>query len=212
MILSLWLYNKNGEVRVSEKPAAGYEEARFGLEEPDCESWSQMEMECLVKIQINPRMSLSRYDLPRMKRWLVRKCLKWWSFDRPLSFENGVLDDASLETVMSLHPRILSRLTAAMQRPSLTDEDRNDLARQAALLFGKAGTVSNAHPLLSLYITLEDMWQKFGLNYFDLQRLPLSLKDGLREIMSLEGQVKAAARKSAAPDIDEGMMKRLGLK
>ena len=46
--------------------------------------------------------------------------------------------------------------------------------------------------MISLYCNLTEMWSKFGLNYFDLKRLPLYEKNALKKILSIENQIRAA--------------------
>lgn len=204
----VWLYQKDGRTLASEKPIDGYDEVVFTLKEPDCESWNRMDAECLHEIKLS-RTSINRYDMPKMRKWQIRHFLKQWSFDEPLTFKGELLDDESTERAMRLPSNILNIVLSHLQNDSMTDEEKNEVARQSALLFGNAGSVTNAHPMLSLYVLMSDMWQKFGLNYFDLQKLPISLKNGLKEIMQLENQVRASTMKSET-NVDENILKRVG--
>lgn len=200
--LKLWLYKKRGRTLVYGKETPSCDEVEFLVEELDSKSQSVMDMECREDGRRSPRL---------IREWLLRHQVKGWTFREKLTFENGMLDDSSFEKVMSLPGPVLSRIIGQFNKDMLSDDEKNDIARQSVLLFGSAGTVENPHPLVSLYVTLSDMWQKFGLNYFDLQRLPASVKDGLKEIMHLEGQARASAAKSES-SVDDGLMKRMGMK
>ena len=106
--------------------------------------------------------------------------------------------------------KVLSRICKAIRGDEPEEKEFNEIARQCALLFGKTGSVENAHPLLSLYVTLGDMWQKFGLNYFDLQRLPIETRNTLKRIMGLENQIRASSQPQDN-GFDDDIKKRLGM-
>lgn len=208
--LSMWLYRERGVVRVYDRETPQCERVDFTLTPFDYMSWSQMEQLCTRSVQLY-KSTVSYLDRTLMTLWMMRHHLRSWSFDTPLSFtRDGLLDDKSLERVMRLPCGVVRRLCNALREDDLTEEEYNDIARQSALLFGKAGYVENAHPVLSLYVTLTDMWQKFGLNYFDLQRLPVSLRNSLKRIMGLESQMRASAAQSDVK-IDEDVKHRLGM-
>ena len=200
--LKLWLYKKKEATLVYDKPMPNCDEVEFVVEELDSRSQSLMDMECRKD---------GKRDLRMLKEWLLRHQLKKWSFEEPLTFEDDQLDDESFEKVMSLPSSILSRIINTFNHDLLSEDERNEIAKQSVLLFGSAGSVENPHPLISLYVTLSDMWQKFGLNYFDLQKLPASVKEELKEIMHLESQARASAMKSES-NVDDGIMKRMGMR
>ena len=106
--------------------------------------------------------------------------------------EEGKLDDMSFRKMTGLHPVILRELVNQLFESTLSEDDLTEISKQSYLLFAKNQSVSNPHRMISLYCSLTEMWSKFGLNYFDLKRLPLYEKNALKKILSLENQIRAA--------------------
>ena len=74
--------------------------------------------------------------------------------------------------------------------------------------------VHNAHEAVSLYCNLSSFWDKFGLNYFDLQRLPQDVYAKLREVLSRESSERGKHRKneSRKSNLTHGVNKKKGMR
>lgn len=208
--LTLWLYKGPNGVSVYETEKPGCDRVEFVLSPVDYGSWSQMEILCTKTVKCL-RSMVSYLDRPRMTEWMIRHYLRAWSLVPQLAVEDNQLDEESFQRAMRLPGNVLSHICRAIRGDEPDEREFNEIARQCALLFGKTGSVENAHPLLSLYVTLEDMWQKFGLNYFDLQRIPIGTRNTLKRIMGLENQMRTSAMQQSDNKIDDGMKKRLGM-
>ena len=87
------------------------------------------------------------------------------------------------------------------ERISITDEEEQTIMRQAAVLFSKDSRgVTNACEAVSLYCTLGNQWEKFGLNREALPRLPQREYIMLKMMLNKESEsMKTQARASKPP-------------
>ena len=128
-----------------------------------------------------------------MKHFFLKYMFRSWNIDEEMLFEEeGCLDNESYAKLLGLHPVILRELVTQLFEYTLSEEDLEKIGKQGHLLFAKNQSVSNPHKMISLYCNLTEMWSKFGLNYFDLKRLPLYEKNALKKILSIENQIRAA--------------------
>ena len=107
-------------------------------------------------------------------------------------FHDSVFGKLSFEELLRLHPRILRSVLGQIQifDNTNTEEEEKRLAKQSAILFGNGNPVNNPHPAIVLYCDLTAFWQKFGLNYYDIQKLPQDTFNMLRRIMQLDNSSK----------------------
>ena len=189
---------KDGVVKFYNPGTEHSDALEFSLWEMNCSTWEMLESECLEMEEGVKGRSVGK-DEGRMKVLYIQCMFRGWNLEEPLTFdEHGVLDDESLEKVLRLHPAILDKVADTMYNYTLSQEDEAVLAKQSTLLFGKSKSVSNPHPMISLYCTLSEMWQKFGLNYFDLMKMPLYEKNALRMIGKIESQMMAQEMERAS--------------
>jgi len=189
--IRLWCGIRNGEVSFYRHDTPNADCIEISMYEMNFYAWEMMETECSGIVK-SAHEQFCVKDYAKMCLMYLRLMFREWNLDCPMTFdEYGVLDDPSFERLLNLHPQILEKVTDTMYDGTLTQEDEEVIARQSALLFGKAGSVSNPHPMISLYCTLSEMWEKFGLNYFDLMKMPLREKNALRMIARMEGQMRA---------------------
>lgn len=198
--IRFWCYRKGEELQLFQKPTPNTDEILFTFWEINNSSWESIERECLKRFQINPRESVTNFDYEKLKLFYLRYFFRSWSFEETLYFDDdGKLDDDSWRLFASLHPVILRELAERIFDYVLTDEDSTLIQQQAHQLLSRnaKGGVANPHPLISMFCNLTDFWERFGLNYFDLKRMPLYERNGLRQIISIEKQIQAAEADNA---------------
>lgn len=192
----LYVYRKKDHLSIYREPTPNTEKLEFTLWEMTNGIWEELERYSLEEFTPHPMDHLKIFNHRKMKEFYLRHMLRSWNFDEPLSFdEEGKLDDASWKKVMSLHPAILEELAENVFKYTLDDDETAAISRQCHLLFSKGTAVNNPHEMISLYCTLVDMWKNFGLNYFDLKRLPIKTRNALRMITGLENQIQNAKYK-----------------
>ena len=149
------------------------------------------------------------YNFSAMHMIVLRWMLKEWSLPIPLErLEDGQLTDESYGRVLSVHPHLLDHFVRQyVETLFLPDQEKQRIARQSMLLFSPKGKgVHDACDAISLFCTLAGFWDKFGLNYFDLQKLPQDVFVKLRTVMGFEMEMQQAKAASAAkqPRVTQG--------
>ena len=190
--ISLWVWYNKGKFHVSKENNDFADQISFTFWEMNSSSFDSMESECLEEFtSINGEHFLMKNSM-RMKMFYLRYMFRSWSFDEIMTFQNdGGLDDISFNKLMSLHPMILREIAQNASDYSIGEEDEAEIIKQSHLLFKKNSSVCNPHRMISLYCTLSDMWSKFGLNYFDLKKMPIYEKNALKKIISIEKQIES---------------------
>ncbi len=201
--ISLWCYLKGNAVVMSENPVKGTDKLEFIIKRMDCGDRERLEENAVYEQPVAVGFPILLYDEGRMRLDFLRNQIKWCNI-MELHFKDGRLDDDSWSRLVSLRPEILRRLAEEMQADDIGESERQTVARQCVQLFGKAGSVNNPHPSVALYCELSQMWEKFGLNYFDLMRLPLKLRNQLRNIMSIENKMTRQSMKENAMETRKG--------
>lgn len=192
----LWVFNSSGKVLVYHEPTPHTDELVFTFWGFSSDSWDRVLMECMVNVDAG-RENIQRMDRLCRTLYYFRYHFRSWNLDVPMFWrDDGGLDDESLDRLLGLHPRILRELAEDMDSYGLSDDDMRDIAVQSHQLFARGNSVENPHPMVRLYCTLAEMWDKFGLNYFDLKRLPLYERNALRTILSQENQIRNAEIKN----------------
>lgn len=194
--LTLYAYASEGNVSLFQTEKPNTERLEFTFWEMTNAIWEELERYSLEDYSPIPQEKIRIFNHKRMKEFYLRHMLRSWNLDFELSWdEEGKLDDSSWEKVMSLHPAILRKLSEMVFRYTFSDEENATIQKQCHLLFANGSSVNNPHEMISLYCTLADMWKHFGLNYFDLKRLPIKTRNALRMITSIETQVQNAKLK-----------------
>ena len=184
-------------VELFTKETPNTEKISFTFWEINNSTWDYLEENCLETVNISAHETISTYNYEKMKLFYLRYLFRSWSFDDEMRFdEEGKLTENSFKKLLNLHPVILRELTTGLFDYVLSEEDSITIAKQAHLLFAKNQSVSNPHRMISLYCNLSEMWSKFGLNYFDLKRLPLYERNALKRILSQENQIRSAEIKA----------------
>jgi hypothetical protein len=137
-------------------------------------------------------------DFQEFRYQIVQNMLRKISlFELDLDDE-GKLTKDSLRKVMKLSAPLLSSIVSQYYATiNVADDDEETITKQAATLFGKNSSgVENACEAVSLFCTLGNFWEKFGINRFDLKSLSYKEYMMLRLMLSKETQVNAAAHRT----------------
>ena len=159
------------------------------------------EIEEKALISVGEGRAETRYiDNETTKRMMVERLLVDWSLDIPLQIdeETGCLTKDSFERAMSISAPLMSALLTEYEKSNeISEEEQKKADRQGAILFSKDSKgVSNACETVSLFCTLGNFWEKFGLNRFDLRSLPYREFVMLRMMMQKEGEAMKAQTRS----------------
>jgi len=140
-------------------------------------------------------------DINEMRRLIVKRNLLSWSLPIPLERENGWLTEESYQRVGSVPaPLMEAILDRYEERIQVSKEDEELIHRQSAILFSKNSRgVADACEAVSLYCTLGNYWEKFGLNRFTILNLPYREYLMLRMMIGKEGEAHKAHAVSKAP-------------
>lgn len=145
------------------------------------------------------RTKISKTDLNEYKRLLVKRNLLSWSLPIPIERDRGGwMTRECYERVSSVPAPLMEAFVRGLERSvEVTDEEEQRIQRQCAVLFSKTGHgVSDACEAVSLFCTLGNFWEKFGLDKGSLPSLPYREYLMLKMVMSKEGD---AARMAARP-------------
>ena len=73
----------------------------------------------------------------------------------------------------------------------LSENERVKISNQCGILF-KANSpgLKDADSSIGLYCDLVSFWEKFGLNYFDIKKLPYDVFSKLKLIIGKENEIK----------------------
>lgn len=163
---------------------------------------------CTTVLDEPDTMVVTDYDLARLL--IVRKLLVSWTLDIPIEREEGWLTDACFKRVVSLPAPLLSALVSKYDKTNnITKEEDEKIDRQSAILFSKnSHGVTGACEAVSLFCNLTNFWEKFGLNYFDLERMPFKKYLMLRIMVGKDSAAHASLmRQSQARSKVKPMMR-----
>lgn len=198
--VSCWVYTRKN------KPLIVYQEQKPNTQEVFIQFfnmnhyfWNFIQTQCIEQIQgFNEKDIIAVYNTKKLKNFIMKYMIKDWSFDYQLKRNfDGSLEQETLNYIYGLHPRILRVLLDKYTcKQGFTQQQQGKIQKQCYLLFDKGSSVSNPHWSISLYCDLTSFWQKFGLNYYDIQQLPENIYDGLRKVMSSESKISNSKLKS----------------
>lgn len=152
--------------------------------------WKLIQGQCIYKIN-----NEFFYNFHKLKLFMINYLL----FDTNVPGviierkQDGRLTENSLNSVLSIHPRILRVLFDKINLfpQELSKEEKEDIEKQCLQLFGKGKSIMNPHPQIVTYCNLISFWEKFGLNYHDVMKMPYELFLSLKKIMSLDNEYKS---------------------
>lgn len=186
---SVWVYDDGNELHVYSEETPNTEEVWFRFYKFNHFYWKLLEDECVVDFK-----GRSFYDYNKLKMFLMRRMICSTSIDW-LFIEydkHGLLSEASFSNLMNVHPRILRVLmdkVDVLPKPMKKSEEK-ELEKQCSILFGKGEGLTDTHPYINLYCNLVAFWDKFGMNYFDILKLPQNVFLALKKVMTLDNMNK----------------------
>lgn len=133
------------------------------------------------------------YDYLSYKSFILRNLLSWWNLDIPLDRDEfGSLTEECFNRVSNIHPCLLNHfLTAFGETYEISDMDNQKIIDQCHNLFRRGSKgISDADESISIYCNLTGFWEKLGLNYFDIQKLPDDLFNKLNLIMKKDNEIQ----------------------
>jgi hypothetical protein len=133
------------------------------------------------------------YDYLSYKSFILKNMLSWWSLDIELKRDEfGCLTNESHENVLKIHPSLLNHFLWAYDEVcEIPDEDTQKITDQCHNLFRKGSKgISDADESISVYCNLTGFWEKLGLNYFDIQKLPDDLFNKLNLILRKDNEIQ----------------------
>jgi hypothetical protein len=140
-------------------------------------------------------------DINEMRRLIVKRNLLSWSLPIPIERENGWMTAECYQRVgKTPAPLMEAILDKYEERIQVTREDEELIHRQSAVLFSKNSRgVADACEAISLFCTLGNYWEKFGLDRFTILNLPYREYLMLKMMIGKEGEAHKAASTSRAP-------------
>ena len=195
---SVWVYAGNEIIQVYPEQLDNTEEIFFQFRNFNHFYWKVMEKQC-----IENNNDYLFYNSQKMKMFYINYLLI--NTNMPSVFidrdQDGVLTKDSLDSFLSIHPRILRVLfdKIDMFPKKLNQQQEKDLQKQCSQLFGKGKSVINPNEWIVLYCNLVAFWDKFGMNYNDVMSLPNDTFLFLKKIMQLDNDNKMKNLSSNSP-------------
>jgi hypothetical protein len=137
-------------------------------------------------------------DINEMRRLIVKRNLLSWSLPIPIEREGGWMTQASYTRAGKVPAPLMDALLDRYEaRIRITTEEEELIQRQCSILFSKNSRgIADACEAVSLYCTLGNYWEKFGLNRFTILNLPYREYLMLKMMVGKEGEAHKAAHKA----------------
>jgi hypothetical protein len=198
---SVWVYDDGDNFKVYEDETPNTVEIWFEFHRFSYLYWRMFEEEC-----IDSYNSGNYYNFNKMRMFMLRRMISATNIDgiRLEYDECGILTEKSYSDIISIHPRILRTLMGKVNvfPKQLAESEEKELEKQCATLFGKGDGITNPHPYITMYCNLTAFWEKFGINYFDLLKMPRDLYKILKQVMSLETSNRSASINQMANSVN----------
>lgn len=143
------------------------------------------------------RIDNENTDYEEFVKLFLKFQLVEWNLNIKLEFDNnGWLTDKCFKDVLALPFPLIETFINKYQETFIIDKEYEKIIdRQCGVLFSKNSRgVENACNAISLYCIMSNMWEKFGLNRFDLKNLSYREYHELRLILSKESDKHRAER------------------
>jgi hypothetical protein len=140
-------------------------------------------------------------DINEMRRLIVKRNLLSWSLPIQIDRENGWMTAKCYQQVGKVPAPLLEALLDKYEeRIQVSREDEELIHRQSAVLFSKNSRgVADACEAISLFCTLGNYWEKFGLDRFTILNLPYREYLMLKLMIGKEGEAHRTVSSSRAP-------------
>jgi len=163
-----------------------------------CDDYWDIEKEASVVIKATEEREddTTTLDHQEFQRLTVLRLLRSWSLDVPLEFddETGWLTTRCAARVLGVCGPLLRALVEKYEEHMrIDDEESKKIERQSLVLFNsnRTGGVSNPCEAVSLFCLLGNFWEKFGLNRFQIGKLPYREYYMLRLMLANESDAHA---------------------
>jgi len=115
--------------------------------------------------------------------------------------EQGWMTQASYDRVSKVPGPLMEAFVRGMERSvEITDDEENRISRQCAVLFSRTGHgVHDACEAVSMFCSLGNFWEKFGLDKEKLPAMPYREYLMLKIVMGKEGDAARVAARPARP-------------
>jgi len=112
-------------------------------------------------------------DYNEMRRLMVKRNLLSWSLDVPIVRSNGWMMTDCYDRVSRVFAPLMDAFISGFEDKSrITDKEEEEIEMQSAALFNAKGGIANACEAVSLFCTLGNYWEKFGLDKGKLAEIP----------------------------------------
>jgi len=104
-------------------------------------------------------------DLNEYRRLLIRRNLLKWTLDIPIERENGWMTKECWDRVKKIPAPLMEAFVEKYDElTSVSKDEEEKILRQSSVLFGKNSRgVADACEAISLFCTLGNFWEKFGV-------------------------------------------------
>ena len=149
------------------------------------------------------RTTIRATDLNEYKRLLVKRNLLAWTLDIPVERVGGWMTPECYERVSRVPAPLLEAFVDGFESSvEVTEAEERKINRQCAVLFGRDSRgVSDACEAVSLFCTLGNFWEKFGLDKEKLPRMPYKEYLLLKMMMGNEGESMRRTHSAKGPAV-----------
>ena len=153
-------------------------------------------------------------DFLEFRKLILGRMLLKWNLGLELKFKDDELTKSCYQRVLSLPAKLISSLVEKYEESFDTSKDEiTELDKQSAVLFGKhSHGVKDACEGISQYCVLTSFWEKFGLNRFDLQKMPYKEFIDLRIILKNEADAHNRQMKADKNRANSNVRTQKGMK
>lgn len=189
---SVWVYDKDDVIQVYQEEKPNTVEVWFEFNEFSQFYWILFERECVESFDGGYYYNYKKSIEFMIARMLCATSLPWVGLE---CGQDGSLTKESYEEVMRVHPRILTGIMTQVEifmKPMKKSEQKK-FDKQCAKMFGQNKPVVNPNQWLITYNVLKGFWDKLGINFIDLMRMPRETYYYLRKVMNEENNYQAQA-------------------
>jgi hypothetical protein len=176
---------------IREEKFENSEEIYFVFHELNKSIWQIIKSKSLKKEEVKYQEPYYYYDNNIYKKFLLEYLLIEWNLGIKIE-KNNRGRNTNIDTILNVHPSILEYFLVKFDEVSfMSEEYREVICDQCLILFNKNSKgLRNAEQAISDYLDLTIFWDKLGLNYFDLKKLPHDAYESIKLILDKENEIK----------------------
>ena len=137
------------------------------------------------------RNKISVVEINEYKRLMVKRNLLGWTLDIPIKRDkNGWMTPQCYEQVSLISAPLMEAFISGFEESTeVEEEEERKIQRQCSILFSKNSRgVADPCEAVSLFCSLENFWEKFGLNRETLPKIPFRDYLLLKEMIGKESE------------------------